>query len=102
MQRWRFESPLDFINIIDMRKKSRILRYKLDYITFWKQKGQYGETRVSRMRERKRKRFEAWHQRKQRRGYFYDRTRGCMMQVCDYQPSYEHTSYCEYPCNGDC
>lgn len=33
--------------------------YKLDYITFWKQKGLYGETRVARMRERKRKRFEA-------------------------------------------
>jgi hypothetical protein len=83
-----------------MRKRKNI--YRQDYITFWKAKGQYGETRISRMRERKRKRFEAWYQRKQRRGYFYDRTRGCMMQVCNYQPNYISTSYCEYPCNGDC
>lgn len=85
-----------------MRKRNRNLIYNLDYISFWKQKGEYGKERISRMRERKRKRFEAWHQRKQRRGYFYDRDRGCMMQVCEYQPSYNYTSYCEYPCNGDC
>ena len=85
-----------------MKKKSRILRYKLDYIIFWKQKGFYGEERISRMRKRKQKRFEKWHQRKQRRGYFYDTHRGTMMQVCSYQPSWDHTSYCEFPCNGDC
>jgi hypothetical protein len=83
-----------------MRKRKIV--YLLDYITFWNNKGDYGKERVRRMRERKRKRFEKWHQRKQRRGYFYDKSRGCMMQVCEYQPSFNYTSYCEYPCNGDC
>ncbi len=83
-----------------MRKRRTI--YSVDYISFWKQKGSYGEIRISRMRERKRKRFEEWHQRKQRRGYFYDRSKGTMRQVCNYQPSMSHTSYCDYPCNGDC
>lgn len=85
-----------------MKKKSRDLRYKLDYITFWNQKGLYGEIRISQMKKRKIKRYEKWVQRKQRKAFFYDRTRSCMMQVCDYQPSHNYTSYCEYPCNRDC
>lgn len=84
-----------------MRKRK--ITYKLDYITFWNQKGLYGEIRVSQMRKRKQRRYQKWTERRQRRGFFYDRGHGCMRQVCDYQPlgSFGIT-YCDYPCNGDC
>jgi hypothetical protein len=86
-----------------MKRRKRWIIRDLDYVTFWNQKGEYGKERVFRMRNRKRKRFEAWYQRRQRRGWFYDKGRGCMRQVCDYQPlGSMGITYCDYPCNGDC
>jgi len=80
------------------RKKARGLRYKLDYIAFWKTKGIYGQTRIDRMRERKRRRFEKWFERKKQRKYGPWWQNGRMVQWCEYPEG----SICDYPCNGDC
>jgi hypothetical protein len=79
-----------------MRKRKIV--YLLDYITFWNNKGDYGKERVRRMRERKRKRFEKWFERKKRRRYEPWWQDGKMVQWCEYPEG----SICEWPCNGDC
>jgi len=68
------------------------------YIQHWKSKGEYGEIRIQRMLARK----ESRHLKRcsKTRGGF-KRINGKLYQVCSYQPSWQ-TSWCEYPCNGDC
>jgi hypothetical protein len=87
-----------------MKKRYRGLTYKEDYVSFWNKKGDYGKNRVKAMRQRKQKRFEKWYEKRKRDSGrpFYDKS-GRLMKVCDYQPMGSFsTSYCEYPCNGDC
>jgi hypothetical protein len=86
-----------------MKRNYKGLKYPKDYVSFWNEKGDYGKVRASRMLIRKKKRYEKQvERRKNRTGVFYDRDSGKMMQICDYQPDCFRTSYCEYPCNGDC
>jgi len=79
-----------------MKKKSRNLRYKLDYVTFWNKQGMYGQIRIDRMRARRRKRFEKWLQRKRDRKHQPWFENGRWIHHC------EMGGTCEWPCNGDC
>lgn len=78
----------------------RSIRYKQDYVSYWNGKGQYGKVRVLRMMIRKKKRYEK-NKNKVRNGL--KRINGELYQVCDYQPLGSfNTSWCKYPCEGDC
>lgn len=76
----------------------RGIKYKLDYVSYWNSKGDYGRMRVLRMRIRKQKRYDKMKN-KVRNGL--KRIDGKLYQLCDYQPNYGG-NWCEYPCNGDC
>ena len=75
--------------------------YKQDYVSYWEGKGEYGKMRVLRMRIRKKKRYDKMKN-KLRNGLKRG-SDGRLYQICDYQPvgSFS-TSWCEYPCQGDC
>lgn len=49
------------------RYKPRSAIYKLDYVSYWNNKGEYGKIRASRMRDRKSRRFIKWYTKKQER-----------------------------------
>lgn len=78
----------------------RKLFYKQDYVSYWNDKGEYGKMRVLRMRIRKQKRYDKMKN-KVRNGLKRD-SDGKLWQLCDYQPGFSNSSWCEYPCNGDC
>ncbi len=79
---------------------TRGMKYKEDYVTYWNKQGEYGKMRALRMLIRKKKRYDK-NKNKIRNGL--KRVDGRLMQVCDYQPMGSfNTSWCEYPCNGDC
>jgi hypothetical protein len=73
---------------------------KMSYSDHWMRQGDYGETRIARMLTRKLKRHE---KRANRLRNGLKRINGELYQVCDYQPMGAfNTSWCKYPCEGDC
>jgi hypothetical protein len=74
----------------------------IDYISYWKSKGEYGEIRVARMLRRKKARWERHLENKKnhakRYGGFWTGDDGKRWQYCEWPEG----SICEYPCNGDC
>jgi hypothetical protein len=75
--------------------------YNQDYVSYWNNKGDYGEIRVKRMLRRKKKRYEKMLEKKKSNARRYGGSwldNGKRWQYCEWPEG----SICEYPCNGDC